>query len=158
MTNNERIVRRRTVVVAGAGAVAAAAALTACSTYGTNDSASGPKPATAAAPGPNTTPSPNTAAGQPSPNALAKTTDVPVGGGVINGDTVVTQPSAGVFVGLSSVCTHAGCTVAEVSGGTINCVCHGSKFGLDGSVVNGPATRPLAAKKVRVEGESIVPE
>ncbi|MFD0362461.1 Rieske (2Fe-2S) protein [Nocardia sp. GCM10030253] len=151
MTNDELILRRR-AVVAGAGVVAAAAALTACSTYGKNDSAQAPapKPATAAAPGP------NAAAGQPNPSAIAKTTDVPVGGGLITGDVVVTQPSAGSFVGLSSVCTHAGCKVAEVSGGTINCACHGSKFGLDGSVVTGPATRPLAAKNIRVEGDSVI--
>jgi Rieske Fe-S protein len=152
MTNDELILRRRTVVVAGAGAVAAAAALTACSTYGKNDSAPESKPASA------TAPVTNAQAGQPSPTAIAKTADVPVGGGVINGDVVVTQPSAGSFVGLSSACTHAGCKVANVSGGTINCACHGSKFGLDGSVVNGPATRPLAAKPVRVQGDSIVPQ
>ncbi|WP_406237897.1 ubiquinol-cytochrome c reductase iron-sulfur subunit [Nocardia sp. NBC_01009] len=151
MTIDEFVLRRRTVV-AGAGAVAAAAALTACSTYGKSESAAAPasQPATAAAPGP------NAAAGQPNPNAITNTADVPVGGGVISGDTVVTQPSAGTFVGLSSVCTHAGCKVADVSGGTINCACHGSKFGLDGSVVNGPATQPLAAKNVRVEGDSVV--
>ncbi|MEV6431854.1 Rieske (2Fe-2S) protein [Nocardia sp. NPDC051463] len=149
MTNNEFILQRRTVV-AGAGAVAAAAALAACST-GDSAAAPAPKPATTAAPGP------KTVAVQPNPNAITKTADVPIGGGVISGDTVVTQPSAGNFVGLSSVCTHAGCKVADVSGGTINCACHGSKFGLDGSVVNGPATRPLDAKDVRVEGDSVVP-
>jgi Rieske Fe-S protein len=152
MTNDELILRRRTVVVAGAGAAAAAAALTACSTYGKNDSAPASKAAAATAPG---TAAP---AAQPRPNAIAKTADIPVGGGVINGDVVVTQPSAGSFVGLSSACTHAGCKVANVSGGTINCACHGSKFGLDGSVVHGPATRPLAAKPVRVQGDSIVPQ
>lgn len=87
---------------------------------------------------------------------LAKTTDIPVGGGVIVGDTVVTQPSAGTFVGLSSICTHAGCKVVKVSGGTVDCACHGSKFGLDGSVAKGPAATALAPKSIRVEGDSIV--
>jgi Rieske Fe-S protein len=88
---------------------------------------------------------------------LANAADVPVGGGVIVGDTVVTQPTAGTFVGLSSTCTHAGCKVATVAEGTINCPCHGSRFDLDGSVRNGPANKPLAAKPVRVEDGSIVP-
>ncbi|MFE9579723.1 ubiquinol-cytochrome c reductase iron-sulfur subunit [Nocardia sp. NPDC006044] len=145
---DESVFPRRSVVAAGAGAVVAAAALTACTTYGKEN----------AAPAPNPAPSGNqTGADQPTGKALAKTADVPVGGGVIVGDTVVTQPSAGTFVGLSSTCTHAGCTVASVSGGTINCPCHGSKYKLDGSVSNGPATKPLAAKTVRVVGDSVVP-
>ncbi|MFX0575022.1 Rieske (2Fe-2S) protein [Nocardia nepalensis] len=151
MTNNDLVLNRRTVVIAGAGAAAAAAALTGCSTYGKDDApkADPPKPAAGS-------PGPNAGAGQPNPNAIATTAEVPVGGGVIKGDVVVTQPNAGSFVGLSSTCTHAGCKVATVSGGTINCACHGSKFGLDGSVVNGPATQRLASKAVHVDGDSIV--
>jgi Rieske Fe-S protein len=46
--------------------------------------------------------------------------------------------------GFSAICTHQGCTVASVSGGTINCACHGSKFDAKtGEVVNGPAQLPL---------------
>jgi Rieske Fe-S protein len=69
---------------------------------------------------------------------------------------VVTQPTAGVFKGFSATCTHAGCTVKNVADGTINCPCHGSKFNLDGTVANGPAARPLEAKTVSVQGDSIV--
>jgi len=87
---------------------------------------------------------------------LAKTADVPVGSGVIVDDVVVTQPAAGDFKGFSSVCTHAGCNVSEIVDGVIVCPCHGSKFNLDGSVANGPATKPLEAKAVAVQGDSIV--
>ncbi|MBV8930872.1 MAG: Rieske (2Fe-2S) protein [Mycobacteriaceae bacterium] len=87
---------------------------------------------------------------------IAKTSDVPVGSGVIVDGIVVTQPSPGVFNGLSATCTHQGCTVSEVAGGTINCPCHGSKFNLDGSVARGPADRPLDAEAVVVHGDSIV--
>ncbi|MEU8894253.1 Rieske (2Fe-2S) protein [Nocardia sp. NPDC048505] len=132
----------RRTVVAGAGALAAAATLTACSTYGKDDS---PAPTEPAPPGP---------AGPAS--GLAKTADIPVGGGKIVGNTVLTQPTAGQFVGLDTTCTHAGCKVTEIAGGTIICPCHGSKFGLDGAVAAGPATRPLKSKSIRVEGDSIV--
>jgi Rieske Fe-S protein len=87
---------------------------------------------------------------------LTKTADVPVGSGVIVDDTVVTQPTAGVFKGFSTVCPHRGCNVSKVENGTIDCPCHGSKFDLEGAVVNGPATSPLKPKTVSVQGDSIV--
>ncbi len=75
--------------------------------------------------------------------ALTKTGDVPVGSGVIVGKTVVTQPTAGEFKAFSAVCTHSGCLVNKVADGTIDCPCHGSKFSLDGQVVNDLDTRVL---------------
>ncbi|WP_083889257.1 QcrA and Rieske domain-containing protein [Nocardia pneumoniae] len=142
MTFDEQVHTRRNVVIAGAGAVAAAAALAACATDAKDDASPAADPA----------PDGRSAAA----DVLAKTTDIPVGGGVILGDTVVTQPTAGAFVGLSAICTHAGCKVVRVSGGTVDCACHGSKFHLDGSVANGPAASPLAARSIRVEGDSII--
>ena len=42
--------------------------------------------------------------------------------------------------------------MSNVDGGTINCTCHNSKFAItDGSVKQGPATKPLAAKELKVE-------
>ena len=151
-------VSRKTFLVTGLAVGAAIVA--ACTTYGK-------KPIASSAPSPAQTPSPNgaqppsgpgtpPAAGGPT-NALAKTADVPVGSGVIVGDVVITQPASGDFHGFSATCTHAGCTVAEVRGGTINCPCHGSRFRLDGSVANGPASQPLKAKAIAVQGDSIVP-
>jgi Rieske Fe-S protein len=70
---------------------------------------------------------------------------------------VVTQPQAGSFHAFTAICTHQGCIVNAVSGGTINCPCHGSKYSItNGSVVNGPAPLPLAAVSIKVEGTSIV--
>ena len=93
------------------------------------------------------------------PAALASTSDVPVGGGKILTDKkiVITQPQSGAFHAFSAVCTHAGCTVGSVSGGTINCPCHGSRFNITtGAVVNGPAASPLPAVSIKVQGTSIV--
>ncbi|MEU6376132.1 Rieske (2Fe-2S) protein [Streptomyces sp. NPDC046909] len=89
---------------------------------------------------------------------LAKTSDIPVGGGKIFKDEkiVVTQPKEGEFKAFTNICTHQQCPVASVSGGTINCNCHGSKFNItDGSVAHPPATQPLAEKKISVQGDSI---
>lgn len=89
---------------------------------------------------------------------LAKTTDVPVGGGIVLTDSkvVITQPKADNFAGFSAVCTHQGCTVADVADGTINCGCHGSKYSIsNGAVVQGPATKALEEKPVVVVGDVI---
>ncbi|WP_119730718.1 Rieske (2Fe-2S) protein [Thermomonospora amylolytica] len=90
--------------------------------------------------------------------ALAQTSEVPVGGGKVFKDqgVVVTQPTQGEFKAFDVKCTHRGCPVDSVEGGTINCPCHGSKFSItDGSPQGGPAGKPLAAKQVTVEGTSI---
>ena len=92
-------------------------------------------------------------------NVLGPTSDVPVGGGTVYADqeVVVTQPNGGDFLGFTAICTHMGCTVGDVSGGTINCPCHGSQYSIeDGSVVTGPATAPLASKDVSVKGKNVV--
>lgn len=89
---------------------------------------------------------------------LAKTSDIPVGGGTVFADkkVVVCQPTAGQFKAFSAICTHQGCAVKDVANGTINCPCHGSKFNVtDGSVAAGPATQPLPAATVTVQGDSI---
>ncbi|MFC9976510.1 Rieske (2Fe-2S) protein [Spirillospora sp. NPDC127200] len=91
--------------------------------------------------------------------ALAKTGDIPVGGGKVFKDekVVVTQPAQGEFKAFSALCTHRRCPVGEVSGGTINCPCHGSKFKItDGSVVQGPAETPLEARTATVQGDQIM--
>jgi Rieske Fe-S protein len=95
----------------------------------------------------------------PQPPSLALISDVPVGGGKILADKkiVITQPRAGSFEAFAAVCTHQGCTVSSVSGGTINCPCHGSKFSItNGSVVTGPAASSLAPVGIKVQGTSIV--
>jgi Rieske Fe-S protein len=91
--------------------------------------------------------------------ALVAVADVPVGGGVIlEGErVVVTQPTEGEFKGFTATCTHQSCTVASVKNDQISCACHGSAFSAtDGSVINGPATRPLSEVAVAVEGDQVV--
>jgi Rieske Fe-S protein len=146
------ILNRRSVLVGACGTCAVAVA--GCAAYGTNQPAAAPAPAAAgnaAGPAP-------AGGGGAAPGVLASTTDIPVGGGVILKDAalVITQPKAGTFKAFSAICTHQGCTVNAVEDGTINCPCHGSQFAVtDGSVVNGPAKKPLPAKRIKVSGKSI---
>lgn len=50
----------------------------------------------------------------------------------------------GVRHSVSPTCTHMGCLVSfNGAEKAWECPCHGSRFGLDGAVLQGPATRPL---------------
>ncbi|MEU3840289.1 Rieske (2Fe-2S) protein [Streptomyces sp. NPDC028635] len=126
----------RRTVVAVVGAAGAAVALSAC---GSGDSGGGTKAAK-------------------SGTVLAKTSDIPEGGGKIlpEHQVVVTQPSAGSFKAFSSKCTHQGCAVSGVRDGVISCPCHHSEFSIaDGSVKKSPATRPLPEVRITVSGNDI---
>ncbi|MGP3963768.1 Rieske (2Fe-2S) protein [Nonomuraea sp. 3N208] len=91
--------------------------------------------------------------------AITKTADVPVGGGKLIEDLkiVVTQPTHGVYKAYSAICTHMGCALSTPEDNVIKCACHGSEFAADsGKAIKGPATDPLAAFRVRVEGDGVV--
>jgi Rieske Fe-S protein len=149
----------RRALLACAGA-ACAAALAGCARYNSNNGGiAGSQPAQGSSPATAPAGSGSGAASPNGPPVLASTADIPVGGGKILPDKkiVITQPQAGSFDAFTAVCTHQGCIVGSVSGGTINCPCHGSKFSIsNGSVVNGPATSPLAPVSIKVQGTSII--
>jgi nitrite reductase/ring-hydroxylating ferredoxin subunit len=95
---------------------------------------------------------------QPLTGALDSASAIPVGGGKVfaEREVVVTQPVAGTFRAFSAICTHEGCLVNSVADGTISCPCHGSEFSIvDGSVVQGPAQRPLPPEKVVNDGGTL---
>jgi Rieske Fe-S protein len=147
-TQPDSEVTRRAVVV-GTGVLTVAAALAACSSNENQGAAP-----------------PSEAPPEPAPAAhggerLASTGDIPVGGGTVFASqrVVVTQPTPGTFEAFSAICTHQGCTVNKVASGTIDCSCHGSKFAIaDGSVVHGPASRPLPRRQVTVAGDALLLE
>jgi cytochrome b6-f complex iron-sulfur subunit len=61
------------------------------------------------------------------------------------------------LVAVNATCTHRGCKVNwQAKSKQFACRCHGSAFKFDGSVVNGPASKPLASFKVKVEGNSVL--
>lgn len=59
-----------------------------------------------------------------------------------------------VIHSVSPTCTHLGCTVrwnhAEKSW---DCPCHGSRFSVDGAILNGPATEPL--ERIEIESREL---
>ncbi|WP_406328360.1 Rieske (2Fe-2S) protein [Streptomyces sp. NBC_00203] len=135
----------RRTVVAAVGAAGLAVALTAC---GSDDKSSSSSNSSSS----------STAQGAAAGTEIAKTSDIPEGGGKIFKDqgVVVTQPTAGTFKAFSSKCTHLGCAVTGVTDGVITCPCHKSEFSVtDGSVKKGPATKALPAENITVSGDSI---
>jgi Rieske Fe-S protein len=147
-------------VLAGVGLVGLASAITACGAGRSSSAAAGNAATTPAAAG-STTASGAAAGGASSSagtKALAATSEIPVGSGMIfpGPQVVVTQPTAGEFKAFSAVCTHMGCIVNQISNGTIDCPCHGSQYSITtGDVVAGPAPRPLPAKQIKVSGSSV---
>lgn len=92
--------------------------------------------------------------------AVAKLTDVPVGGSAsatLDGKPILlAQPTAGTVVGFSAICTHQGCTV-KPDGLKLACPCHGSVYdATTGKVLQGPAPSPLAKLTVTVSGGSVL--
>ena len=151
---------RRHVVTVGAAAAVGAAGVTTLAACGGSSSGSGTSASTstgAAADPSSASPGASSGAG----SALAKVSDVPVGGAISANSAegkpiILSQPTAGDIVAFSAICTHMGCTVAP-AGAQLKCPCHGSVYkASDGSVVNGPAPNPLAPFNVSVSGQEIV--
>jgi glycine/D-amino acid oxidase-like deaminating enzyme/nitrite reductase/ring-hydroxylating ferredoxin subunit len=64
------------------------------------------------------------------------------------GQRAVYRDEQGELHSLSARCTHLGCIVSfNRAERTWDCPCHGSRFGLDGEVIEGPAVSPLQAKQ-----------
>ncbi|WP_225839061.1 Rieske (2Fe-2S) protein [Streptomyces sp. NK08204] len=149
MTSASQAGPARRTVVATAAAAGLATALTACgSGDGSSDSVNSGSGTSAD----------GSSGGGSTGGVLARTADIPEGGGKVFEDrgVVVTQPTTGTFRAFSSKCTHRGCAVGSVSGGAIVCPCHGSRFSIeDGSVRHGPATRALPPAKITVTGDQI---
>ncbi|MFF7976425.1 Rieske 2Fe-2S domain-containing protein [Streptomyces sp. NPDC007905] len=154
----------RRTVMAAAGAAGLAAALTACgsgddssNTGNTGAGSSGSTGGTGST-GSSQDSGSSSSGGSAGGTALAKTSDIPEGGGKIFKDqgVVVTQPTAGTYKAFSSKCTHLGCAVGSIANGVIVCPCHNSHFSVeDGSVKKGPATQALPAEKITVSGDEI---
>jgi Rieske Fe-S protein len=102
----------------------------------------------------------NTAPGE-SAGGLTTLANVPDGGGVI-----VENPAGGMLLvvrdgdqvkAFNAACTHMGTTVEAPKDGVATCPNHGSLFSSEtGAVEKGPATQPLAAVSVKVDGDKVI--
>jgi Rieske Fe-S protein len=85
-------------------------------------------------------------------DALAKVSDIPVGGGIAAGGMVLVQPEEGKVLAFDGACPHKGTQLPAPQDGTITCPSHGSQFKAeDGSLQNGPATTGLTEVKLTVK-------
>jgi glycine/D-amino acid oxidase-like deaminating enzyme/nitrite reductase/ring-hydroxylating ferredoxin subunit len=61
----------------------------------------------------------------------------------------VYRQTSGELTAVSAVCTHLGCLVGwNGTERSWDCPCHGSRFAPDGSVMHGPAVKPLEAREL----------
>lgn len=79
--------------------------------------------------------------------------DIPPGSGAVlrvQGERcAVYRDEAGAVHGVSARCTHLGCLVHfNEAERAWECPCHGSRFAVDGAVIQGPANRPLERKDI----------
>jgi len=62
-----------------------------------------------------------------------------------SGSILIDHPSANVYNAFTSICPHQGCTINNFDAGSNQfvCPCHGSRFDINGKVVQGPAPSSL---------------
>ncbi len=83
--------------------------------------------------------------------------EVPVGGGVLIGWYVLTQPTAGTLKAFYAACPHAGLKVTGVDGDRIVCDRHHSEFAIsDGSHLEGPAPSGLTPAPFTEDGDVLI--
>lgn len=93
------------------------------------------------------------AAGHVKPVSKEPLEQIPAGEGrvcQVNGQKLaVFRDQRGGLHAVSSVCTHMGCQVAfNPTEQSWDCPCHGSRFDVDGRVLDGPAKKPLEKQRL----------
>jgi 3-phenylpropionate/trans-cinnamate dioxygenase ferredoxin component len=76
----------------------------------------------------------------------------------VGGDDVAVANVDGELHAFSDICTHMQCLLSEgdLDGTTVTCACHGSEFDVtSGDVLGGPATEPVQAYELRVDGDDL---
>jgi cytochrome b6-f complex iron-sulfur subunit len=75
------------------------------------------------------------------------------GGSLIKNGIIVAHTTSGAFIAVASACPHQGANVSfDIANSRFHCSRHGSNFGANGSLINGPATAALKMYSVRLSG------
>lgn len=87
------------------------------------------------------------------PTHVDSVDEIPAGSGAVvrveGRRCAVHRDASGALHAVSATCTHLGCLVSFNDAETTwECPCHGSRFATDGSVLQGPATRPLEPREL----------
>ncbi|MEV5984242.1 Rieske (2Fe-2S) protein [Streptomyces sp. NPDC052051] len=93
------------------------------------------------------------------PVDLGAENEVPKGGAKLYEDAnvVVSRAADGSLKAYSTICTHGGCPINKLSGTTLVCPCHHSRFeATTGKVLQTPATVPLTELTVAVKNGKIM--
>jgi cytochrome b6-f complex iron-sulfur subunit len=78
------------------------------------------------------------------------------GGSLLKSGVIIARTSTGAFVAIASTCTHQGTTIDfDYANNRFHCSGHGSNFGTNGSVINGPATTALKMYNTQLTGNSL---
>jgi cytochrome b6-f complex iron-sulfur subunit len=79
------------------------------------------------------------------------------GGSIVKDNIIVARTSSGAYVALTSICSHQQFNpiAFESANNRFHCPNHGSNFGVDGSVINGPATSALTKYNTQLTGTNL---
>ena len=66
----------------------------------------------------------------------------------------ILRDEAGLYA-LSAVCSHLGCTISKTDTG-FECPCHGSRFNMKGTALQGPAVKQLEYLELSLTEENLV--
>ena len=79
-----------------------------------------------------------------------------IGGSLLMNGIIIAHPSSGAYIAVAAACTHQGTIIDfENANNRFHCSGHGSNFGLNGSVINGPATVALRSYSTQLTGTSL---
>jgi Rieske Fe-S protein len=73
--------------------------------------------------------------------------------------TILVRRTENEIIGLDRMCPHEWCDMLPGTGGmwfedSLMCLCHGSRFAIDGTVMTGPAVDNIPSYRVQYDGES----
>lgn len=76
--------------------------------------------------------------------------------GEIEGRPVAVYNTGEGLIVMENVCTHMGCQTAwNQADQSWDCPCHGSRYHPDGTLIKGPAAKPLPRLSHHLEGDAI---